>query len=301
MVLLRIPVAVPLVRLIIFLFRGIGRMFQAIGRFLRALVGAGMRSFLLKSVEVVLRLGFVASLVALVAVCGSLFGSKHYLSGSYEAVGPRFSYKFDTYNNYDYRVLRLHDALTQFVPKDAKVPYGPGKLDVDGVLQVWKTNEMVHVSGTAVKWDVSLGARNEETGRPMLMAEDFAPRSWDKFTAFFEQAWAIISLPMLVAWLVFPSASRLRERVRRACLLAPLCAVASFGFAYLFSRYWLNTQYDALAELVIDLPRWAHPVGILNKSILAGLAISLIPMALWYLLRWVLGPFFATPTTQSSP
>jgi len=31
----------PIIRLIIFMFRGVGRMFQAMGRFLRALVGVG--------------------------------------------------------------------------------------------------------------------------------------------------------------------------------------------------------------------------------------------------------------------
>jgi hypothetical protein len=291
----------PLVRLIIFLFRGVGRIFAAIGRFLKALVGAGMRGFLLKFFEASLRLGFIASLVAVVVVCAQLLDLKYYQYGGHEGVGPMFTYKFDTYNNYGYRAVTLDDLLTQFTPKDPKVAYGPGKLDVEGVVLAWKQNEMVHVSRQAVKWDWSLSPKSEESNRPVLEPEDFAPRSWRRFVHFFEQAWAIFSLPLVVAWLVFPSGASLLGRVRRACLMAPVVAVVSFSFAYLLTRYWLSVQYEAIAELVVDLPRWVHPVDVLNKSILAGVVIGFIPMVAWYLLRWVLGPFFKPKTGLPSP
>lgn len=294
-------VGMPLVRLIIFLFRGVGRIFAAIGRFLKALVGAGMRGFLHKFFEASLRLGFIASLVAVVVVCAKLLDLRYYQNGGHEGVGPAFTYKFDTYNNYGYRDVSLADLLTQFTPKDPKVAYGPGKLDVDGVVLAWKQNEMVHVSRQAVKWDLSLSPKSEESNRPLLEPEDFAPRSWRRFVHFFEQAWAIISLPLVVAWLVFPSGAGLLGRVRRACLMAPVVAVVSFSFAYLLSRYWLAVQHEAIAEMVLDLPRWIQPAGLLNMSLVAGFSFSLIPVALWYLAGWVLGPFFKPSSVPPTP
>ena len=291
----------PLVRLIIFLFRGIGRIFSAIGRFLKALVGAGMRSFLVKSFEVILRLGFVGSLAAVVVVCMNEYAEKPYVAGGSQAVGPPYRYKVDAYNNYTYQVVSLEFLLTGFAPKDPKVPYGPGRLDVEGVIKVWKKEEMISLSGQNVSWTVDANSRRPDLGKPVLEEEDFAPKNWWRFTSFFEQAWAILSLPVLLAWLVFPAGSRIIDRIHRACLVAPLCAIVSCSFAYLLTRYWLSVQHAAIAELVLDLPRWVHPVGILNKSILAGAAISLIPIAVWYLLKWVLGPFLGASSAVQNP
>jgi hypothetical protein len=291
----------PLVRLIIFLFRGVGRIFSAIGRFLKALVGAGMRSFLVKSFEVILRLGFVGSLAAVVAVCMNEYAEKPYVPGGSQSVGPPYAYKFDTSNSNIYQEVSLEHLLSDFAPKDAKVPYGPGRLDVEGVIKVWKTQEMLSVSGQKVSWTVGAFSSRPNLGKPMLEEGDFAPNNWRSFTSFFEHAWAIISLPVLLAWLVFPAGSRIIDRIHRACLVAPLCAIVSCSFAYLFARYWLSVQHAATAELVLDLPRWVHPVGILNKSILAGVTISLIPIAVWYLLKWVLGPFLGVASARQNP
>lgn len=291
----------PLVRLIIFLFRGVGRIFTAIGRFLKALVGAGMRSFLVRSFEVILRLGFVGSLVAAVVVCYNLFGEKPYVGGGYQSVGPPYRYNIESYNNYGYQDVSLEYLLTGFTPKDAKVSYGPGKLDVEGIINVWKSQEMQSSGGQKVSWSARDSGRKLEQGRPALEEGDFAPRNWWRFTSFFEQAWAILTLPLVLAWLVFPSSAKIRERVHRACLIAPLCAIVSCSFAYLLTRYWLSVQYDVAAELVLDLPRWVHPVGALNKSVLVGAAISLIPIAAWYLLRWILGPFLSSSPAGQAP
>jgi len=294
----------PLVRLIIFLFRGIGRIFAAIGRFLKALVGAGMRSFLVKSFEVILRLGFVGSLAAVVAVCMNLFDNKHYMSNGNDVVGPPYKYRFETGDYYgsQYRTISLEFLLLGFMPKDAKVLYGSGKLDVEGVIEVWSNHEMVdNIGRWKGSWISEDNTRKSEGGRLVLKVEDFNPRSWDSFAYFFEHAWAIISLPILLVWLVFPAGSRIIDRIHRACLVAPLCAIVSCSFAYLLTRYWLSVQHAATAELVLDLPRWVHPVGILNKSIFAGAAISLIPIAVWYLLKWVLGPFLGASSAVQNP
>lgn len=291
----------PLVRLIIFLFRGVGRMFSAIGRFLKALVGAGMRSFILKSFEAALRLGLIGSLVAAAVVCYKLFGEKPYVSGGYESIGPPYTYELDRYNGYGYRGADLDFLLTRFVPKDPKVAYGPGKLDVQGVIRVWKTCEMVHVAGENVRWTSVGQPPRSESAKPVLEEEDFAPRSWGRFVAFFEQSWAILTLPLLLAWLVFPAGSGVVDRVHRTCLVAPLCAIVSCSFAYLLTRSWLAVQHKAASELVIDLPRWVHPAGVLNKSILVGAALSLLPVVQWYMLRWVLGPFLSSSTASRNP
>jgi hypothetical protein len=63
----------------------------------------------------------------------------------------------------------------------------------------------------------------------------------------------------------------------------------------------LAIQHAEAAELVVDLPNWVHPVGLLNGPFMAGLLLSLIPLAAWYLLRWVLGPFFKAPPLAPSP
>lgn len=291
----------PLVRLIIFLFRGIGRIFSAIGRFLKALVGAGMRSFILKSFEAALRLSLIGSLIAAAVVCYKLFGEKPYVSGGYESIGPPYTYEFDRYNGYGYRGADLDFLLTRFVPKDPKVDYGPGKLDVQGLIRVWKTCEMVHVAGENVRWTSVVQPPRSESAKPVLEEEDFMPRRWGGFTSFFEQTWAIMTLPLLLAWLVFPAGSGIVDRVHRTCLVAPLCVIVSCSLAYLLTRHWLAVQHEAAAQLVLDLPRWVHPVGVLNNSILAGVAFSLIPVVLWYLLRWVLGPFLNPSSVVRNP
>lgn len=292
----------PIVRLIIFLFRGLGRMFQAVGRFLRALVGAGVRGFLLKSFEAGLRLSFLGALIAVVAVCVNLFRDKPYVTNNYECVGPVQSYSLQLYpSGSDFQRVSLLLLLNDFAPKDPLCTYGPGKLDVDGIIKVWKTVEMGHVSGKKVTWRSEGYGRGVEVAKPGLTDEDFSPREWGAFALFFQLAWAILTLPILVGFLVFPSATRFRDRLYRMCVCAPLSGVISLSFAYLLARYWLAVQYDVAAQLIVDLPKWSHPPGILGASVLAGLAISLMPVALWYLLRWVLGPFLSTPAQSPSP
>jgi hypothetical protein len=229
------------------------------------------------------------------------FSEKPYVAGGSLAVGPPYRFNVDAYNNYSNQGVSLEFLLTGFTPKDAKVLYGPGRLDVEGIIKVWKTEEMTSVSGQKVSWTIDANIRRPGLGKPVLEEEDFAPKNWWRFTSFFEQVWAIISLPVLLAWLVFPAGSSIIDRIHRACLVAPLCAIASCSFAYLLTRYWLSVQHAATAELVLDLPRWVHPVGILNKSILVGAAISLIPVAVWYLLKWVLGPFLGVASARQNP
>jgi len=290
----------PIVRLIIFMFRGVGRMFQAMGRFLRALVGAGVRGFLLKSFEAVLRFSFLGALIAVVAVCANLFRDQPYVTDHYESVGLVQSYSPQRQpSGSDFQRVTLRRLLNDFVPKDPLSTYGPGKLDVEGIIKVWKTEEMVHVSDQKVTW--RLERYGVEVAKPALTEEDFTPRAWGQFEAFFQHAWAILTLPVLVGFLVFPSISLLRDRLYRMCVFAPLSAMISLSFAYLLARYWLSAQYEVAAQLIVDLPKWSHPPGILGASVLAGAAISLMPVALWYLLRWVLGPFLSTPAQSPSP
>jgi hypothetical protein len=168
-------------------------------------------------------------------------------------------------------------------------------------MKVWLTEEMYHKTGQKVIWTADDPARPTAPGRLILEPDDFAPRSWASYIRFFEASWAILTLPIVVAFLIFPSASRFSERLRRACLTAPLCAVVSFSFAYLLARHWLSLQHQAMAELILDLPRWVQPSATLSKSILAGAAISLLPVAGWYLFRWVLSPFFVASSVRQNP
>jgi hypothetical protein len=290
----------PLVRLIIFIFRGIGGIFRAIGRMFRALFSAGMFGFLAKSFEVILRIGFIASIIAAATVCFNLSQDAPYAADS-RAIGPPYSYKVDTYNSYGHHPVSVSSLLNDFRPKDPKVSYGPGKLDSEGLIKVWMTEEMNHKTGQKVSWTADDPARPSAPGRLILEEDDFAPRSWASYIRFFEASWAMLTLPMVVACLIFPSTSRFRERLRRACLTAPLCAIVSFSFAYLLARHWLSVQHQAIAELIVGLPRWVQPSATLSKSILAGAAISLLPIACWYLLGWVLGPFFAASSARQNP
>jgi hypothetical protein len=290
----------PLVRLIIFIFRGIGGIFRAIGRMFRALFSAGMFGFLAKSFEVILRIGFIASIVAAATVCYNLSQDAPYAADS-RVMGPPYSCKVDTFSSYVYHSVTVSTLLNDFRPKDPKVSYGPGKLDAEGLIKVWMTEEMNHKTGQKVSWTADDPARPTAPGRLILEPDDFAPRSWTSYVRFFEATWAILTLPIVVAFLIFPSASGFSERLRRACLTAPLCAIVSFSFAYLLARHWLSLQHQAMAELIVDLPRWVQPSATLSKSILAGAAISILPIACWYLLRWVLGPLFAASSARQNP
>jgi len=290
----------PLVRLLIFLFRGVGSMFRAVGRFLRALVGAGMRGFARKCFEASLRLGFLASLVAVCAVGVNLFRHRPYAADGYGAVGPVQVYSRQEYPSFsDFQRLTVRQLLTDFAPKDAKCVYGPGKLDVDGIIQVWKTEEMVHVSGQKVTWRSEGDGRGRLVSKLVLKEEDFAPNDWSPFESCFQQAWGILVLPLMLGFLVFPGSARFRERLYRMCVFAPVNAVVSFSFAYLFALYWLRVQYEVFAPLVLDLPRWSPSASVLGDSLVAGAVLSLLPVTLWYLLRWVLGPFLGATTPQA--
>ena len=292
----------PLVRLIIFLFRGVGRIFSAIGRFLKALVGAGMRSFLVKSFEVILRLGFVGSLAAVVAVCMNLLDDKTFLdSGNYAWVGPDIWYQIGSSSYARSSKLTPAAMLRDFQPKDSAVSYRPGILTASELVDLWNRQQMRANPDQLVSWSSHSGREPKSGAWPNLREEDFIPGSWDPFRHFFEQTWAMLTLPLLLGWLVFPGAHRLRDRIHRACLMAPLCGLASFSFAYLLSRHWLSVQFEAMSEVVLELPRWTHPTGVLNKSMLVGLLLCLAPLVLWYLLRWVLGPYFGTSAAVQNP
>jgi len=143
----------PLVRLIIFIFRGVVGIFRAIGHMFRALFSAGMFGFLSKSFEVLLRIGFIASIVAAATVCYNLSQDAPYAADS-RVMGPPYSCKVDTYNSYVYHSVSVSSLLNDFRPKDPKVSYGPGKLDSEGLMKVWLTEEMYHKTGQA-----DLGAR----------------------------------------------------------------------------------------------------------------------------------------------
>jgi len=291
----------PLVRLIIFIFRGVGGIFRAIGRMFCALFSAGMFGFLVKSFEALLRLAFVGSLVAAGTVCWNLHEDRPFVRKEYALVGMPSSYRVTSYANYTYEKASLEAVLTRFAPKDPKVVYGPGKLDAETLIQTWNTNEMISVSGLPVEW-MSNGRSGSLPGpKPSLMPEDFAPSDWRVFTDFFHATWAILTLPLVVAWLVFPASLRLRDRIHRACLYAPACVLASFSFAYLLSRHWVSVQHAVYAEMILDLPRWVQPAGLLNMSLRAGFSFSLIPVALWYLVGWVLGPFFKASAVPPTP
>ena len=292
----------PFVRLIIFLFRGVGRIFSAFVRLLKALVGAGMRSFLVKSFEALLRLGFIGSLVAVVVVCWNLVGDKPYAStDGYASVGPDIWYEIDASSFSRSQRLTPSAIFRDFHPKDDAVAYQPGILSVAQLVDTWNEKEMLPKPDRLVTRSPRSRRETKSGSWPKLRETDFAPDNWTPFRQFFEQSWAIITLPLVLAWLVFPGSVRMRDRIHRACLFAPLCAFAGFSFAYLLSRHWLNSQYDILAELFTDLPRWSHPVGVLNQSMLTGLFLSLIPLALWYLLRWVVGPFLNQSPARPAP
>lgn len=292
----------PLVRLIIFLFRGVGRPFSAAWNFLKALFGAGMRSFLAKSFEVLLRLCFVGSLAATVAVCWNLSDDKPYLQEDhYTAVGPDIRYEISPSAYSRSRRLTPAAMFRDFRPKDPSVPYQQGLLTTSELVEIWNTREMRTNTDQPVSWTSHTDRHPASGSWPKLRETDFAPDDWNPFRRFFEQSWAIITLPLLLALLVFPGSAKLLERIHRACLFTPLCALASFSFAYLFSRHWLSSQHQVMAELFADLPAWTHPIAALNKSIVAGLSLSLIPLALWYLLRWVLGPFLNQSPVRSAP
>jgi hypothetical protein len=292
---------VPLVRLTLFFFRGIGWVFRSIGRLFSALFSAGMFAFLNKSFEACLRLAFIGSLVAAGVVCWNLHEDRPFLRKEYALVGMPSAYRVSSYNNYSYEKASLEAVLTRFAPKDPKVVYGPGKLDAETLIQTWNSNEMVSVSGLPVEWQYNGRTASPPSTKPTLMPEDFAPSNWHELTGFFRATWAILTLPLVVAWLVFPTSVRLRDRIYRACLWAPACVVASFSFAYLLSLQWLSVQHAAYADLILDLPRWVQPAGLLNMSLVAGFSLSLVPIAAWYLIRWVLGPFFRPNVVPLTP
>jgi hypothetical protein len=291
----------PVVRLIIFIFRVIGGFFRAIGRMFRALFSAGMFGFLVKTFEALLRLAFVGSLVAAGAVCWNLHEDRPFVMKGYALVGMPSAFRVSSYVGYSYEKASLEAVLTRFAPKDAKVVYGPGKLDAETLIQTWNTNEMISVSGAQIEWQHNGRSGSLPGPKPTLMPEDFAPRDWRLFTDFFHATWAILTLPLIVAWLVFPASLRLRDRIHRACIYAPACVIASFSFAYLLSRHWVSVQHAVYAEMILDLPRWVQPAGLLNMSLLAGFSFSLIPIALWYLMGWVLGPFFKASAVSPTP
>ncbi len=291
----------PLVRLTIIFFRGIGWIFRSVGRLFGFLFGPGMFAFLVKSFEVILRLGFVGSIVAATVVCWNLYEARPFVSDGRARLGMPCAYHLDTYNSYSSEKASLEVILTKFAPKNPNLAYGPGKLDAEALIQLWNSNEMVHVSAQPVTWQYNGREAVLPGPKPMLNPEDFAPSYWRELVVFFEASWAVLTLPLVVAWLVFPSGLRLWDRIFRACVWAPACAVASFSFAYLLSRQWLSVQHGAYAELILDPPRWAQPAGLLSTSLLCGFSLSLVPIASWYLLRWVLGPFLRSGVAASSP
>jgi hypothetical protein len=291
----------PVVRLIIFIFRGIGGFFRAIGRMFRALFSAGMFAFLARSFDALLRLGFIGSLFAAGAVCWKQYAERPFVSAEYARLAMPSAFRVSSYNNYSYDKATLEAMLTRFIPKDSKIVYGAGKLDAETFIQVWNDNEMVHVTGQAVDWQYNDRTPSLAGPKPMLKPEDFSPSRWSELTDFFQATWAILTLPLVVALLVFPGGARLRDRIFRACLLAPACVVTSFSFAYLLSLQWLSVQHAVYAEMVLDLPRWVQPTGLLNMSLVAGFSFSLMPVALWYLVGWVLGPFFKPSAVPPTP
>lgn len=294
----------PLIRLLIFISRGIGGIFRAFGRMFRALFSAGVFSFLVKSFEALLRLTFVGSLVTAGVVCWRAYAERPFVDRHYAAAGMPCTYKVnltDAYGSYAYERASLGNIVTHFVPKDPNVAYGPGRLDPEALMQVWNNSEMVHVSGRAVEWQTQGRALSPAGGKPMLKPEDFAPSTWEQLAVFFTSVWAALAFPLIVAWLVFPSVSRLRDRIHRACLLAPLWVIVSFSFAYLLTLHWLSVQHEAAAEWISELPAWVHPSGLLNEPLMKGMLISLMPVVAWYLLRWVLGPFFRSGAVTPTP
>lgn len=291
----------PVVRLIVFIFRGIGGFFRAIGRMFRALFSAGVFGFLVKTFEASLRLAFVGSLVAAGSVCWKLHEDRPFVTKGYSMVGMPSTFRVGSYPSYDYEKASLEALLTRFAPKDPKVVYGPAKMDAETMIATWNACEMVSVSGLSVEWLSNGRALSLPGPKPTLLPEDFAPRDWRVFADFFHAAWAILTLPLLVALLVFPARLRLRDRIHRACLSAPVCAIAAFGFAYLLARHWLSVQHAVYAEMILDLPRWVQPAGLLNMSLLAGFSFSLMPIGVWYLVRWVLGPFFRPSAAPPGP
>ncbi len=292
---------VPLVRLIIFFFRGIGWVFQSVGRLFKALFSAGMFAFLTRSFDALLRLGFIGSLIAAGAVCWKLYTERPFVSAEYARLGMPSVFRLSSSISYSYEKATLEAMLTRFIPKDSKIVYGPGKLDAETFIQIWNANEMVHVTGGSVDWQYNDRTPSLAGPKPMLKPEDFSPSRWNELTDFFQATWAILTLPLVVAWLVFPGSARLRDRIFRACLWAPACVVASFSFAYLLSLQWLSVQHAAYADLILDLPRWVQPAGLLNMSLVAGFSLSLVPIAAWYLVRWVLGPFLRPNVVPPTP
>jgi hypothetical protein len=292
---------VPLVRLIILFLRGIGWVFRSVGRLFKAMFSAGTFAFLAKAFEAFLRLGFIGSLVAAGVVCWNLHEDRPFLRKEYALVGMPCAFRTQSSVSYSYEKASLEALLTRFAPRDPNVAYGPGKLDAETLIQSWNANDMVHVSGQTVVWQYEGRTAVLPGPKPLLKPEDFAPSRWSELTDFFRSAWAILTLPLVVAWLVFPAGARIRDRIYRACLWTPGSVLASFSFAYLLSRHWVSVQHGVYAEMVLDLPRWIQPAGLFTSSLLAGFSLSLVPIAVWYLLRWVFGPFFGSAKVPRSP